>query len=278
MEGSRFHDKENVVKRKLGDPIPPYTDAFARMSGFRGYPINSSHEKYSEKLVSVKEVGIQGDNYYFRTKDNPPYNKQIPGSIPDLLVRESVAKKLARVKSELNSWGLEPYVVDAWRPHSLQQHMYRNEMPRIINAKRAEKRLPPLVDKELDEAVNRYWAKPGEGIAPNPLSPPPHTTGGAVDVVLKNIGGDFVYCGSHFDEFFDATELDLSRTAFFETENYCKNMPLTVRARRTLYNAMVNEGFASNPNEWWHFSYGDQMWAKMTAARAAFYSATAPRT
>ena len=29
--------------------------------------------------------------------------------------------------------------------------------------------------------------------------------------------------------------------------------------------------FVGLPDEWWHFSYGDQMWAKRTGAAAALY-------
>jgi D-alanyl-D-alanine dipeptidase len=34
---------------------------------------------------------------------------------------------------------------------------------------------------------------------------------------------------------------------------------------------MVEEGFAGHPDEWWHFSWGDQMWAAITGAPAAHY-------
>jgi D-alanyl-D-alanine dipeptidase len=39
---------------------------------------------------------------------------------------------------------------------------------------------------------------------------------------------------------------------------------------------MADEGFAAHPDEWWHFSYGDQMWAALTDAPAALYGVTAP--
>jgi D-alanyl-D-alanine dipeptidase len=49
------------------------------------------------------------------------------------------------------------------------------------------------------------------------------------------------------------------------------------RNRRIFYwvmrGALTNEegGFAVNPTEWWHWSYGDQMWAKTTQAPQAFF-------
>jgi len=41
--------------------------------------------------------------------------------------------------------------------------------------------------------------------------------------------------------------------------------------RRLLCHAMTEEGFAPNPTEWWHYSYGDQMWAALTKNSEAFY-------
>jgi D-alanyl-D-alanine dipeptidase len=39
---------------------------------------------------------------------------------------------------------------------------------------------------------------------------------------------------------------------------------------------MTGEGFANYPEEWWHFSWGDQMWARLTGAPAAIYGGAAP--
>jgi D-alanyl-D-alanine dipeptidase len=41
--------------------------------------------------------------------------------------------------------------------------------------------------------------------------------------------------------------------------------------RRLLHWLMAEEGFAGHPDEWWHFSWGDQMWAALTGEAAAHY-------
>jgi D-alanyl-D-alanine dipeptidase len=41
--------------------------------------------------------------------------------------------------------------------------------------------------------------------------------------------------------------------------------------RRLLHWLMIEEGFAGHPDEWWHFSWGDQMWAALTGAPVAHY-------
>jgi D-alanyl-D-alanine dipeptidase len=41
--------------------------------------------------------------------------------------------------------------------------------------------------------------------------------------------------------------------------------------RRLLYSVMTDAGFRGIPEEWWHFSIGDQEWAFQTSATAAVY-------
>lgn len=46
--------------------------------------------------------------------------------------------------------------------------------------------------------------------------------------------------------------------------------------RRLLFWAMSEAGFVNNPTEWWHYSWGDQMWAKLTGGGRAHYGACEP--
>ncbi len=41
--------------------------------------------------------------------------------------------------------------------------------------------------------------------------------------------------------------------------------------RELLRQAMESAGFARHPNEWWHFSHGDQLWAWQRGAGSACY-------
>jgi D-alanyl-D-alanine dipeptidase len=112
-----------------------------------------------------------------------------------------------------------------------------------------------------------YWAAPSVG----DKAPSPHSTGGAIDLIIRWKGGDPLWMGSLFD---DASAI--ANTAYFEGAAAGASFSFSAgeaRAnRRLLYWLMVDAGFASNPREWWHFSYGDQMWAQLTGAPAALYS------
>mgnify|MGYP002078202664 FL=1 len=46
--------------------------------------------------------------------------------------------------------------------------------------------------------------------------------------------------------------------------------------RRLLYWAMTEAGFANNPTEWWHYSWGDQLWAKLGGHASAHYGGCNP--
>ena len=37
-----------------------------------------------------------------------------------------------------------------------------------------------------------------------------------------------------------------------------------------LYNVMTAAGFANLPSEWWHYDYGDNMWAQLTGGKAIY--------
>jgi D-alanyl-D-alanine dipeptidase len=46
--------------------------------------------------------------------------------------------------------------------------------------------------------------------------------------------------------------------------------------RRVLYNVMINAGFTNLPSEWWHFDFGNQLWAWYSGNQQAIYGATHP--
>lgn len=83
-----------------------------------------------------------------------------------------------------------------------------------------------------------------------------HETGGAVDVCLCDKDGiDFDY-GTKFHEHNDYTA---TRNVHLTTEQK--------RNRNRLVKIMKKEGFVNFPGEWWHFSYGDRMWAAYKGKR-----------
>ena len=83
-----------------------------------------------------------------------------------------------------------------------------------------------------------------------------HETGGAVDVALCNDKGEDFNYGTRFHEYNDSTFTYSSHI----TKEQRKN-------RKQLVKLMKRQGFVNFPGEWWHFSYGDRMWAAYKGKR-----------
>ena len=76
-----------------------------------------------------------------------------------------------------------------------------------------------------------------------------HSTGGAVDVTLYYCGKE-IDCGGKYLTFTPSTP------------TWSKELSsLQQRCRFILYDAMTAAGFINYPLEWWHFCYGDKMYA-----------------
>lgn len=237
-------------------PIPPPPK---RRGYYRDLPIDAEGAANAEKLVRASDYLIKGENFY-ASRHNPPYYQRIPGAIDDLIMREGVAKRLQDVNAQLGLAHLELHVFDAWRPQAVQSYFHDTWLPSAFR-----QRDPTISDDELLRKVETYWAAPSKG----PHAPAPHSTGGAVDLTIRWRGGDPLWMGSLFD---DASPI--ARTDHFEgaAEPFSFTAEEARANRRLLYWLMTAAGFASNPSEWWHFSFGDQMWAQTTGAPAALYS------
>jgi D-alanyl-D-alanine dipeptidase len=48
--------------------------------------------------------------------------------------------------------------------------------------------------------------------------------------------------------------------------------------RDLLRSVMASVGFIQHPNEWWHYSYGDQLWAWRSGAKCAIYAEAGSRS
>jgi len=151
------------------------------------------------------------------------------------LCRSSVLDALGGAVDGLpDGFGLA--IFDAWRPLALQRELYQ---------------------AALDDSAIPEWlvAEPSD----DPALPPPHLSGGAIDLTLT-VGGQPVELGTLFD---DATERAYARALEHE--------PGPEReGRRLLYWAMRGAGFVVLRDEWWHFELGTGRWAAITGSDPRF--------
>jgi D-alanyl-D-alanine dipeptidase len=178
-------------------------------------------------------------------------------------LRREVVNKLVKVNDYLiskNSFHLLIY--DSWRPLEVQEFMFKRafllecEKLDIEASLKNMKSYPSILKK-----VEKFWAYPSF----DSRWPPPHSTGGALDVCLSDKEGNLVEMGGSVDQM-DET----SNPSFYENKQ--NEEAIIWNSRRNLLREVMNKfGFAQHPNEWWHFSYGDQLWAWKNKKAIALY-------
>ena len=250
-------------------PIPDLAATLMpKKAGYRQHPIDVSDPRCQEPWRDALAAGLAGANHYFRT-DNAPYYERIAGSIPQLFLRNSVLDKLLAIERRLKPLGLQLWLYDAWRPLAVQNHFHDHWMPDFLR-----RRDPGLEGEALWRTVEEYWAKGAPGGVVDPHSPPPHATGAAVDLTIRTLAGEPLFMGTIFDDVTAISHTDAYERAANPRLSFSDQ---EARAnRRLLYWLMAEQGFCNNPTEWWHYSFGDQMWAKLTGQAAAIYSAVEP--
>ena len=178
-------------------------------------------------------------------------------------LREEVVNRLVKVNDYLitkNSFYLLIY--DSWRPLEVQEFMFKRafllecEKLDIDASLKNMKSYPSILKK-----VEKFWAYPSY----DTRGPPPHSTGGALDVCLSDKEGNLVEMGSTVDQMDETSNPD-----FYA--NIKNEEAIIWDSRRNLLKEIMTKfGFAQHPNEWWHFSYGDQLWAWKNKKANALY-------
>ncbi len=259
---SPFGPLEELRNRPIGDQAGART---ARQ-GFRSrVPLARDNALFGEPVMEARDAALRGENFY-ATDRNPPYWQRVEGATEKLWLRKSVAEKLVRVNARAAAAGLELFLFDAWRPRAVQAYFHDIWMPHEL-----ERRDPYLKGAALTREVERYWAAPSNSAD----SPAPHATASAVDLTLCWKDGAALWMGSMFDDVTALAHRD--RFEHLSAENFSYSDKEARANRRLLHWLMTEQDFAGHPDEWWHFSWGDQMWAVLTGAPAAHYGmATIP--
>ncbi|MFZ9229304.1 MAG: M15 family metallopeptidase [Prochlorococcaceae cyanobacterium] len=182
-------------------------------------------------------------------------------------LRSGVIERLLLAQASLQrlDGALRLAIFDGWRPIAVQQFMVDTTIAEQCMRVDLDPSLPSAQRDRIVAEVSRFWAPPSD----DPATPPPHSTGAAVDLTLTLANGDPLEMGGAIDAI----------GAVSEPEHYAGRAAaepggeaaLWHHRRRLLADAMAQAGFARHPNEWWHFSYGDQLWAWLQQQPCAIY-------
>lgn len=172
-------------------------------------------------------------------------------------LRESVLAALYQAQTHLQQqhahWSIQ--IFDAYRPVAVQQFMVDYSFSTLARQRQQQPELlTPTERRTLLAEVYGFWAPPSLDIA----TPPPHSTGAAIDITLVNDQGQGVDMGSPIDEMSSRSHPD----HFAPTGQH--HNAIIHHHRTLLRTTLISAGFSQHPHEWWHFSLGDQLWAWQT--------------
>lgn len=246
-------------------PAIPLSGPASSTVSYRSVPIDPADSRGNEALVRLAEFGIACESFYARTDgDNWPYLETIPGAAKTIWVRRGVAERLVKANAFLKPFDVELLAVDGHRPIECQQGLW-NYFMREANAM-----MQGASEADKIDYVRTYISNPSQFKRDDHTTWPVHTSGGAVDVLLRWVGTqDMVEMGALFDEIGAIAE-----TAHYEEKFLKGEIPpndARLMNRRLLYAAMIGAGFTNFRREFWHYDYGDQMYAFNSALPAAWY-------
>ena len=269
------------------------------VEGWKNLPIHECGEPLVP-LGSFSEYPmIATDSIYVGERDSSPYpTLKLDGALFTVFVREGVAKRLKHAASLLPSRHML-FVWDAYRPQAVQQALFDS-----------------YVDKLVDDGTSREQAQvdaqqfvsvPSD----DPTRPPPHNTGGAVDLTIIRFSAEDWERMEHLTQIVMQTETSDNWQAIYRAEMErlqivrARSMPLLMGTvfdgvqdetftlyfenlgeadlsneaavardnRRLLWNVMDEAGFSNYPDEWWHFDFGNQFDAARTGREAKYAAA-----
>lgn len=230
-----------VTDPRMHEPMP----RLVQPAGWRDLPI----EPVDEPLVPVADLGP-------RIIEDPRYFAMgLPGSLPRCWVREELGRRLVRAAESLPD-GLVLLVWDGWRSIETQSALFEAYVEDLAL------QYPDLSRAELEQVARPYVTPPD----PGHHAPPPHLTGGAVDLTLATADGEELDLGTGFDAF-----VPEAGAAALE------DIPLPARGnRRLLFHALTAQGLSAYVEEWWHFDFGNQFWGAVTGGTPRYGPAEPP--
>lgn len=190
----------------------------------------------SERLVEVMET----DQLIYGSQLGPWESNN------SYQLRETVANMLYKA-SELLPVGYKLAIVEGLRSIEKQQEHWNRKFEHF------SREHPEWSQEEIEHQTALVVARPA------PLAN--HNCGGAVDVAL-------VYNGELVDMGTKPQALAEKKVVEMFSELITKEQ---VQNRTILREVMESVGFAWYPGEWWHYCYGDRMWAVYTNRKECMY-------
>lgn len=162
-----------------------------------------------------------------------------------VFLRKSVVEKIISGAKFLPD-GVFFIIYDAFRPLKRQQELWNKKYKYFRDL------YPSETDEQITKRTKSVVADPRFGYGG-------HQTGGAIDIGLCDENG---------------VELDMGAPYSGTGKSIITKSKVNKIARKNrdlLCGIMKRNGFVNYPNEWWHFCYGDRMWAAYSGKKNCIY-------
>ncbi|WP_164674752.1 M15 family metallopeptidase [Flagellimonas maritima] len=165
------------------------------------------------------------------------------------LIREDMVEKIGRISKVLDKQDKILIIRSAWRSYQHQQLLWDTTFTSF------KKKHPKKSNSEIKETISYFIAPPTMTM---------HATGGAVDALIYDKLEDSVMdFGTN-----NGLEIDLSKKCYPNHPN------ISTKARKNralLIGLFEGEGFVCDLKEYWHFDYGNVVWAIEKEKEYAIY-------
>lgn len=212
-----------------------------------------------EPLVPIPLSRFAVEEPHPYVKVGAPYGDKSP-----YYLRQGVLDCLLEAQRSLQGFhpGWQIQIFDAYRPIAVQQYMVEYTFAQTVQAQGLKVETLSEADRQtILEQVYQFWAVPSD----NPNTPPPHSTGAAIDITLLDQTGTPVNMGSPIDEMSPRSAPDYFATPpdpLLQEKLLPEGDRQTIHQNRQLLKQVMTAAeFRQHPREWWHFSFGDQLWA-----------------
>lgn len=165
------------------------------------------------------------------------------------LIRETIVEKIGRISDALNKQDKTLIIRSVWRSFGHQRLIWDKKVDFMRRIH------PEMPLEEIHEKVSYFIAPPKQSM---------HATGGAVDALIydrkKNCVMDF---GTN-----DGLHIDLNKKCY----PYHPEITNEAKENRTLLIGLfLKEDFVVDIKEYWHFDYGNAIWALRKKEKHAIY-------
>lgn len=185
-------------------------------------------------------------------------SKIVKGYSVSFKVREGVAQKLYNVADSLPQ-GICLLVIEGYRSVEDQKKSWDNGVSMRMKEQSQQS------TEEIERQVSLVTARPNELAN--------HNCGGAVDVTLLNEDGTSVPMGTPYPSEIQENISGIQKKyRMFPNSLFKRRITKEEEEnRKILRTKMEEQGFVWYPGEWWHYCYGDRMWAVYTKRKECMY-------